>query len=50
MRDKRTRGPGSKGPNDTRSKTDYLDDRLQPWATGAANDNGRPEEGFDFAD
>jgi hypothetical protein len=50
MRDKRTRGPGSKGPNDSRSQSDWLDDRLQPWATGAANDNGRPENSFDFAD
>ncbi|HET8938326.1 MAG TPA: hypothetical protein VFN67_33005 [Polyangiales bacterium] len=50
MRDKRTRGPGSKGPNDSRSPNDWLDDRLQPWATGAANDNARSEEGFDFAD
>ena len=50
MRDKRTRGPGSKGPNDTKSQSDWLDDRLQPWATGAANDNARPEEGYDFAD
>jgi hypothetical protein len=45
MRDKRTRGPGSRGPNDSRSHNDGLDDRLQPWASGAANDNA-----VDFAD
>jgi hypothetical protein len=38
MRDKRTRGPGSRGPNDS-EPSDQLDDRWQPWATGAANDN-----------
>lgn len=48
MRDKRTRGPGSKGPNDSRSPSDGLDDRLQPWASGAANDNAVSDA--DFAD
>jgi hypothetical protein len=62
MRDKRTRGPGSQGPNDSRSKNDWLDEHLQPWAATPipANDNAlgverkrtklEPAPANDFAD
>jgi hypothetical protein len=55
MRDKRTRGPGSQGPNDSRPSSDWLDEHLQPWAAtpAAANDNAASETreaANDFAD
>jgi hypothetical protein len=41
MRDKRR--PDSPQPNDRL-------DELSPWSTDAANDNGQPDDGYDFAD
>jgi hypothetical protein len=48
MRDKRTRGPGDRGsdPTDPSSPRDWLDDRMESWTAGAANDNAA----HDFAD
>lgn len=44
MRDKRRRGPGRQEPDDQESLLDWQQHSLDPWASGAANDNGEPED------